>query len=172
MYLAVMVGKFVKQVVRGWCPSPTRPLLPSMTDSLLAPGREVLYKGYRHVQGLCLLLQQLCHVQGLYLLLRQLCCLCPCVPLLLLPSLFPCRPVLFAPFLAVSVLVTPLAALPMLCVSWTWPNPLTSLQCPLRYASGSSGSRAAPSPLGNPTSWLYRQYPPTAPGYTPPPPPW
>ena len=42
MYLAVRVGKFVKQVVREWCPSATRPLLPTMTDSLLAPGREVV----------------------------------------------------------------------------------------------------------------------------------
>ena len=33
MYLAVMVGKFVKQVVREWCPSTTGPLLPTMTDS-------------------------------------------------------------------------------------------------------------------------------------------
>jgi hypothetical protein len=46
MYLAVMVGKFVNQVVREWCPSTTGPLLPTMTDSLLAPGREVLYKRY------------------------------------------------------------------------------------------------------------------------------
>ena len=42
MHLAVMVGKFVKQVVREWCPSATGPLLPIMTDSLLASGREVL----------------------------------------------------------------------------------------------------------------------------------
>ena len=48
MYLAVRVGKFVTQVVREWCPSTTRPLLPTMTDSLLAPGREVLYKRYHH----------------------------------------------------------------------------------------------------------------------------
>ena len=46
MYLAVMVGNFVKQVVREWCPSTTDPPLPTMTDSLLAPGREVLYKRY------------------------------------------------------------------------------------------------------------------------------
>ena len=32
MYLAVMVGKFVKQVVREWCPSTTGPLLPTMTE--------------------------------------------------------------------------------------------------------------------------------------------
>ena len=31
MYLAVMVGKFVKQVVREWCPSTTGPLSPTMT---------------------------------------------------------------------------------------------------------------------------------------------
>ena len=35
MYLAVMVGNFVKQAVRKWCPSTTGPLLPTMTDSLL-----------------------------------------------------------------------------------------------------------------------------------------
>ena len=46
MYLAVMVGKVVKQVVREWCPSTTGPLLPPMTDSVLAPGREVLCKRY------------------------------------------------------------------------------------------------------------------------------
>ena len=46
MYLAVMVGNFVKQVVREWCSSTTGPLLPTVTDSLLAPGREVLYKRY------------------------------------------------------------------------------------------------------------------------------
>ena len=44
MYLAVLVGKIVKQVVREWCPSTTGPLLPTMIDSLLAPGRGVLYK--------------------------------------------------------------------------------------------------------------------------------
>ena len=48
MYLAVMVGKFVKQIVREWCPSTKGPLLPTMTDSLRAPGREVLYKRYHH----------------------------------------------------------------------------------------------------------------------------
>ena len=48
MYLAVMIGKFAKQVVRERCPSATGPLLPTMTDSLLARGREVLYKRYRH----------------------------------------------------------------------------------------------------------------------------
>ena len=45
-YFAAMVGKFVKQVVREWCPGTAGPLLPTMTDSLLAPGREVLYKRY------------------------------------------------------------------------------------------------------------------------------
>ena len=40
------VGTFVKQDVREWCPSTTGPLLPTMTDSLLAPGWEVLYKQY------------------------------------------------------------------------------------------------------------------------------
>ena len=49
MYLAVVVGKFVKQVVREWCSSTTGLLLPTMTDSLLAPGQEVLYK--RHHTG-------------------------------------------------------------------------------------------------------------------------
>ena len=48
MCLAVMVGKFVKQVVREWCPSTTGPLLPTMTNSLLAPGREVLDEQYHH----------------------------------------------------------------------------------------------------------------------------
>ena len=47
MYLEVRVSKFVKQVVREWCPSTTGPLLPTMTYSLLVPGREVLYKWYR-----------------------------------------------------------------------------------------------------------------------------
>ena len=45
------MGKFVKQDVREWCPSTTGPLLPTMTDSLLAPGREVLYKWY-HISEL------------------------------------------------------------------------------------------------------------------------
>ena len=53
MYLAVMVGKFVKQVVREWCSSTTGPLLPTMTDSLLAPGWEEIHlparcKQYHH----------------------------------------------------------------------------------------------------------------------------
>ena len=46
MYLEVLVGKFVKRVVREWCPSTTGPLLPTLTDSVLASGREVLYKRY------------------------------------------------------------------------------------------------------------------------------
>ena len=33
MYVAVIVGKFVKQVMKEWCPSTTGPLLPTMTDS-------------------------------------------------------------------------------------------------------------------------------------------
>ena len=41
MYLAVMVGKCVKQVVREWCPSTTGPLLPTITDSVLAPGNDL-----------------------------------------------------------------------------------------------------------------------------------
>ena len=45
-YLAVMVRKFVKQVVREWCPSTTGSPLPTMTGSLVAPDREVLYKRY------------------------------------------------------------------------------------------------------------------------------
>ena len=48
MYLAVMVGKFLKRVVREWCPSTTGPLLPTMTDSLLAHGQGVLYNRYHH----------------------------------------------------------------------------------------------------------------------------
>ena len=40
MHLAVMVGKFVRQVVRECGPSTTGFLLPTMTNSLLAPGRE------------------------------------------------------------------------------------------------------------------------------------
>ena len=50
-YLAVMVSKFVKQVVREWCPSTIGmgPLLPTMTDSLNAPGQEVLYEQYQMV---------------------------------------------------------------------------------------------------------------------------
>ena len=48
MCLAVMVGKCVKQVAREWCPSTTGPLLPTMTDSLPALGREVLYKRMHH----------------------------------------------------------------------------------------------------------------------------
>ena len=48
MYLAVMVGKFVTQVVRDGWPSTARPPLPTMTYSLLAPDREVPYKRYHH----------------------------------------------------------------------------------------------------------------------------
>ena len=48
MCLVVIVGKLVKQVVRECCSSTTGPLLPTMTDSLLAPGQEVLYKRYHH----------------------------------------------------------------------------------------------------------------------------
>ena len=44
MYLAVWVGKFVKQDVREWCAWTTRPLLPTIADSPDAPGREVPYK--------------------------------------------------------------------------------------------------------------------------------
>ena len=46
MYLAVLVGRFVKQAVREWCTSNTGPPLPTRTNSLLAPGRELLYKRY------------------------------------------------------------------------------------------------------------------------------
>ena len=42
----VDMGKFIKQDVREWCPSAKGPLLPTMTDSLLAPSREVLSKRY------------------------------------------------------------------------------------------------------------------------------
>ena len=44
--LQCMLQKTLKQGVGKWCPSTTGPLLPTMTDSLLAPGREVLYKRY------------------------------------------------------------------------------------------------------------------------------
>ena len=37
MYLALMVGNFVEQDVRERCRSTLRPLLPTMTDLLLAP---------------------------------------------------------------------------------------------------------------------------------------
>ena len=46
MYLEVFVHKYAKHVVREWHASTTGPLLPTMTDSLLAPGWEVLYKRY------------------------------------------------------------------------------------------------------------------------------
>ena len=32
MYLAVLVGKFVKEDVTEWCPSTTGPLLPTMIE--------------------------------------------------------------------------------------------------------------------------------------------
>ena len=40
MYPAVMMGTFVKQIVREWCPSTTGPLLPTMTEwaGYLVPG--------------------------------------------------------------------------------------------------------------------------------------
>ena len=40
------MGKFIKEDVREWFPSTTGPLLPTMTDSLLAPSREVLSQRY------------------------------------------------------------------------------------------------------------------------------
>ena len=47
MYLAIIVGKFVKEVVRERRPSSTRSVLPTMANSfLLAPRRDVLYKWY------------------------------------------------------------------------------------------------------------------------------
>ena len=46
MHLAVMVGKFAKQDLKEWCPSTTGPLLPTVTDSLRAPGREVRGEWY------------------------------------------------------------------------------------------------------------------------------
>ena len=49
MYVTVMVGKFVKQVVMEWCPPTTGPLLPPMTDSLLARG--LGYKRYHHLRA-------------------------------------------------------------------------------------------------------------------------
>ena len=44
MHLAVMVGKFVRQVVREWCPSATGPLLPAVTEwaGYLVPGDVIL----------------------------------------------------------------------------------------------------------------------------------
>ena len=44
MCVATMVGKFVKQGVKEWYPSTVGPLLPTMIDSLVAPGREVVCK--------------------------------------------------------------------------------------------------------------------------------
>ena len=46
LYVAEVVCKTAKRGVREWCPSTIGPLLPTMTDSLLAPGREVLHKQY------------------------------------------------------------------------------------------------------------------------------
>ena len=46
LYVAEVVCKTAKRGVREWYPSTIGPLLPTMTDSLLAPGREVLYKRY------------------------------------------------------------------------------------------------------------------------------
>ena len=46
LYVAEVVCKTAKRGVREWCPSTIEPLLPTMTDSLLAPGREVLYRRY------------------------------------------------------------------------------------------------------------------------------
>ena len=46
LYVAEVVCKSAKRGVREWYPSTMGPLLPNMTDSLLAPGREVLYKRY------------------------------------------------------------------------------------------------------------------------------
>ena len=43
MCLAVIVSKFVQHLVREWCP-----LFLTITDSLLAPGQEVLYKQYHN----------------------------------------------------------------------------------------------------------------------------
>ena len=43
LYVAEVVCKTAKQGVREWYPSTIGPLLP---NSLLAPGREVLYKRY------------------------------------------------------------------------------------------------------------------------------
>ena len=45
-YLVVVMGQIEEQDVREWCPSDSGPLLPTMTDSLLAARREVLYKQY------------------------------------------------------------------------------------------------------------------------------
>ena len=58
MYLAVMVGKFVKQVVREWCPSTTGPLSPTMTEwagylvprDVLPPFHKMVAGTVRHVQ--------------------------------------------------------------------------------------------------------------------------
>ena len=44
--VVVMVCRTAKGGMREWYPSTIGPLLPTMTDSLLAPGREVRYKRY------------------------------------------------------------------------------------------------------------------------------
>ena len=46
LYAAEVVCKAAKRGVREWYPSIIGPLLPTMTDSLQAPSREVLYKRY------------------------------------------------------------------------------------------------------------------------------
>ena len=58
MHLAVMVGKFVKQVVREWCPSTTGPLLPIMIEwagylvprDVLPPFHNIVVRTERCVQ--------------------------------------------------------------------------------------------------------------------------
>ena len=46
LYVAEVVCKTAKWGVREWYPSTIGPVLPTMTDSLLAPGCEVLYNRY------------------------------------------------------------------------------------------------------------------------------
>ena len=46
LYVAKVVCKTAKRGVREWYPSTIGPLLPTMTDSLLAPGCEVRNKRY------------------------------------------------------------------------------------------------------------------------------
>ena len=55
IHLSVMVGKFVKQDAREFCPSTTAPLLSTMADSLLASGREVPYDNIYTLVSLTLL---------------------------------------------------------------------------------------------------------------------
>ena len=58
MDLAVMVGTFVMQVVREWCPSTTRPLLPTITEwvgyvvpgGVLPPFHTIVARTERRVQ--------------------------------------------------------------------------------------------------------------------------